>query len=176
MKIFTDPQWESLSNLYNINPIKNQKKDIDVVIMRGIPGSGKSSYIENDYHYTSHIVCSSDHYMLDEKGTYKFHYTKLKESHNKCFYKFLEECLAPKRPQTIIVDNTNTNALEVIPYVKICEALDISFEIVRLECHPQIAQTRQTHGVPTDTILRMYKQLQEPLPYGLSETIVWTNT
>ena len=57
-------------------------KDKILYIVRGIPGSGKSTFAKrlviHDF-----LVCEADKYFVDkETGEYNFDFTKIKDAHN----------------------------------------------------------------------------------------------
>lgn len=119
-----------------------------VVLMSGVPGSGKSTYSKK----LGGVVCSADHYF-EKNGSYEFNPRKLGEAHGECLAKFTRALLAGE--EVIVVDNTNTSALELAPYVALAQAFGASCEIVTVTCDPEIAHARNVHGVPLSGIQRM---------------------
>jgi tRNA uridine 5-carbamoylmethylation protein Kti12 len=77
-----------------------------VFIMRGIPGSGKSSMAQHiaARNGSKSIICSADDWFTIN-GKYKFDSLKLMEAHAWCFDMFKDAI--DRRAKTIIVDNTN---------------------------------------------------------------------
>jgi len=56
----------------------------------------------------------------------------------------------------VIVDNTNTTAVEMAPYVAIANAYCVTgIEIVEMDCPVGLAAKRNIHNVPMRTCLRM---------------------
>lgn len=137
-----------------------------VIIMCGIPGSGKSYTVGKiKEHYESKnievVVCSSDHFMMNDKGEYDFHPSKLVYTHRQCqekFYKSLE-----KDNIVIIVDNTNVRIKDLRYYEK--AALDKSFKTIIVESdsdwkdNPEYCAKINTHNVPYDKIKEMHNSL-----------------
>ena len=88
-----------------------------LVIMRGLPGSGKtflSKLIQGD----SGVVCSADAYFQQEangSGNYNFDASRIKEAHRHCKLQF-EEALENKR-ELVIIDNTNVRAQDYSEYL-----------------------------------------------------------
>lgn len=131
-----------------------------VVILRGVPGVGKSSHVEDMIEGvepgTSVRVCSADYYFMD-KGEYRFDVTKIVQAHNFCMGKFLTGLM--ERQGLLIVDNTFIRKWEYENYV--CAAMLAGWEV---EIHEfrvgTVAEIRECyrrcrHGVPLDVIARM---------------------
>ncbi len=140
-----------------------------MVILRGIPGSGKSTYQRE--HFPDAFVVSSDHFFVKE-GVYRFDHTKLGEAHRACFRACLEAVVISESP-LIVVDNTNLRAVEVAPYVVLGEAFGYEVEVITLLTNPVIAAARNVHGVPEDSVLKMARRLEmELLPLWWKQDVV----
>lgn len=126
-----------------------------VIILRGIPGSGKSTFVAKEY--PNAIVCSADDFFL--KRTY--HFSLLNQAHDECRKKF-KKALIEKKP-LIAVDNTNIKIWELIPYVNMAINHDYNILIYEFECSTDIAATRNTHNVPFNTVEKMNNNF-ESLP------------
>ena len=101
----------------------------DVIIMRGISGSGKSTYVsgiidkEAEELSSNITVCSADDYFSRNiKSEYRFNPNLLSEAHHECFNKFIDAinhaAFDTNNKATIIIDNTNTELWEMSPYVQ----------------------------------------------------------
>lgn len=97
-----------------------------VVLLRGLPGCGKSSFADELIERASHLgipsaVCSANQYFYDQHGTYQFNRCDLADNHHRCFAEFerLLNCNPGEHgfAQVIIVDNTNITMSEIDPYV-----------------------------------------------------------
>ena len=143
-----------------------------VIIMRGLPGSGKSTWIKKTFTDPGKvvIVCSADDFHLDKDGNYNFDPALAGEAHNCCLRKFLitleREIEGPTKGaiEAVIVDNTNTTLAELAPYVRLAEALGFKYTIVQTECSIQTAVERNIHGVPVGTMFTMRKNLWREIP------------
>ena len=140
-----------------------------VVIMRGISGSGKSTYIKK--HLPGAFVCSADDFFVGSDGTYNFVEEKLRDAHKTCFRKFLG-ALSDWR-ELIVVDNTNTQLFEFSGYIGLAQAYDYPVEVVQLDTPVEVASARNLHGVPATIVQAMANSFQSiPTYFGVSETIV----
>lgn len=138
-----------------------------VIILSGIPGSGKSSWAKEHYHeysgfesYTAHV--SADGYFRGVYGEYKFNPQKLNEAHAECLRLYTTDIVysAPASPSVVlVVDNTNTTALEIAPYAALALAFDFELEIVTFKCPPEVGAARNVHGVPLKTCKDMAERL-----------------
>lgn len=135
-----------------------------VIIARGLPGSGKSTWL--DRNYPDAVVCSADFYHMVE-GEYRFDPRNAGKAHADCLRSYLKalELLTVQAPQTVVaVDNTNTTAHEISPYLRLAEVFDCDYEIAWIDVPLKICLQRQTHNVPLQTMLRMAHNLMQPLP------------
>lgn len=146
--------------------LENPKR---VFIMRGLPGSGKSTIIREIESWKDSLnqveVCSSDHYfMVDDE--YRFDPKLLPVNHAKCFRNYIEavQRLYSFPPggsvlDTVIVDNTNTVSMDLVPYCRVAEAFNVPFLIIEFLVDPSVSFQRNIHKVPIEVIFGMYKNL-----------------
>jgi len=128
-----------------------------VVLLRGLSGSGKSTYANKLALETPNtVICTADDYFMKD-GVYKFDRNKLGEAHQACYQKFFVEIT--KGTDLIIVANTNTTTKELVNYVGICEDAGVPFEIITISCPLELAIQRNIHSVPKKTIVRQYDNL-----------------
>lgn len=147
---------------------------MQVIIMQGISGSGKSTYtrriIAGLPPGASFQVVSADHFFLDASGNYKFDPTRLGNAHLDCQKRFLEACQTGI--DTIIVDNTNLRLWEISPYRTIALLHGYDVRILRVCCEPKIAASRNNHGVPEKSVLNQAKNMEDiPRAWGKEEFI-----
>ncbi|XP_068216199.1 NEDD4-binding protein 2-like [Palaemon carinicauda] len=143
-----------------ISKIKRGEKI--VVLMRGLPGSGKSSLAREIKGYSG-VVLSTDDYFVDKKGRYIYEPSKISEAHSwnkNRARKMLREMKSP-----IIIDNTNLQAWEMKPYVQL--ALHNGYEIDILEPETpwkyavkELAK-KNSHGVPKEKIKEMLERYEK---------------
>ena len=134
---------------------------MQIIIMRGLPGSGKTSWHKR-FHPNA-IVCSADDFHT-VNGIYKFQPTNAGIAHRTCLRKYLEAFFTPSAA-TLIVDNTNTTLMELSRYVEPALAFGYDPRIVFMPCEIKESVRRNIHGVPPSTITKMYANLiNEVLP------------
>lgn len=127
-----------------------------VIIMRGIPGSGKTTEAKRWASLVpGSIIVSSDDYMY--AGGQDFDHTRLEFCHEQCQRDF-EEFLRVGMP-LVIVDNTNTTFSSMVPYVQKAEAYGYAFTILQINVDPKEAFERGTHKVPLATVEMFARRL-----------------
>lgn len=132
----------------------------DVVILQGLPGSGKTSYAEellSELGKDGVIVSADDYFMKD--GVYDFRYNLLSEAHAATMNTFITALQTVKG--TVIVDNTATTAWEVSPYVLVASSFRRSYELLWIDVSVSEALDRQKHHVPSNAVYRMQDNLRD---------------
>ena len=133
------------------------------IILTGLPGSGKSTIAEQLV-AAGAAACSADYYFIKE-GVYRYVPAEIGLAHAHCMRKFIEHIGGNTGlGADIVVDNTNTTSVEIAPYVAVANAFGWEHEILRVECDPEVAFARQTHGVSRATFHHMERNLRQPLP------------
>jgi len=126
-----------------------------VIILRGLPGSGKSTWIAKNTPEAE--ICSSDHFMMED-GVYKFDRNKLPKSHAQCLQKYVE--LVRSSRKRIVVDNTNISIYEIAPYYQVASAYNHRVRIVTLKVSVETSIQRNIHRVDEDVIVAMHRNLE----------------
>ena len=157
---------EVLSNVNSLG-VAVTRPDQELIIMRGIPGAGKSTRANS---IVGEGVIHSTDTLWEATGDYFGAFEKMKESgdwseHSKMHHKnfvnasrSMEEGVSP-----VIIDNTNIKAREAKKYVNAALEMGYADENIRVEDVGTNGQTaevlaeRNTHGVPLETIERMIK-------------------
>lgn len=129
-----------------------------VIIMRGVPGSGKTY---KAVRMMRDIMCSADDYFTNKMtGKYEFKIENIGFAHEACMVKFLKYLnFGIERP--LIVDNTNISIYECAPYYQVASALGFDVELITIVCDPKVAIGRQKHGVPAAKVYLMSLILEE---------------
>lgn len=138
-----------------------------VVIMRGLPGSGKSSAVAKMTKcLESFLVVNADSFHM-VGDAYMYVPENARRAHADCLRQFLSAmfCSVP----LLIVDNKNTTGMQMAPYVKAAECFGYEIEIIEMQCSILEAIQRNVHKVPEEAICRMAMCLSRDLPDGWEE-------
>lgn len=163
---FTGNCWND--QLRNILTYHNQGSRV-MIIMRGVPGSGKSCLARHiiemtiggsDNNFASHIFSSDDFFI--KRGKYLYDRNKIHEAHeiNQRKVTFAtQQGLSP-----VIVDNTHVHIWEMEPYVINAVKNGYYIEIVEpntpwVKSAHQLAK-RNVHNVPKDKIKKMLENFE----------------
>ena len=130
----------------------------DLILLRGIPGSGKTTLGEVILHSnqgTRPDVISADNYFIDDKGNYNFDPTKLKEAHNNC----QQTCADRMRLEfsKVVVANTFTEEWEMKPYFDMAERYNYRVHTIIVENRHD---SKNIHGVPEEKLQQMKDRFQ----------------
>ncbi|MBR9727041.1 AAA family ATPase [Shewanella intestini] len=141
------------------------------IIMRGLPGSGKSYWVEQYLHslgleQATHIkqygYFSTDS-LFYQAGEYQFDVKKLSQNHQLNLNGFIQ-ALA-NNESIVICDNTNVCHWEYIAYQSAAKALGYSVKVVLIgepnnTAHQQLCAKRNKHRVSFSHIKRMGQQFE----------------
>jgi len=138
-----------------------------VYILRGIPGSGKSTYIKNNF--PNAIICSADLVRTDDNGVYHYSSKNIKDVHWECFTQFYNHL--KNGVAEIAIDNTNIKAWEISPYIALAKLFGYDYEVITVERNPN--DCKNVHGVSQDIVNRFYNRFcKEELPYDWKKRVV----
>jgi hypothetical protein len=148
-----------------------------VIILRGPPGSGKSTVGRMFYKNFGAVICTADDFWtspIDESNDvedgyvlseneygvpvkYKFDVTRIREAHSYCMSVFLEEI--SKDSPMIVVSNTFTEVWEFINYLN--AAVSHGYTVRVISFVPQYVQDikdlvkRNIHKVSESVVIKM---------------------
>ena len=123
-------------------------------IVRGIPGSGKSTFAKTlgGQHY------EADMYFVTPSGKYEFNPTKIKDAHQWC-QNFVKTDMTLEYPK-IVVSNTSTQEWEMKPYFDLAKEFGYTvFTIIVENRHGG----KNQHNVPEDKIEQMINRFEVKL-------------
>ena len=125
------------------------KNNKNLILVRGVSGSGKSTFAE-EFLYPISLVISTDDFFMND-GVYEFDPKLLAENHAKCIQCVESEMQDPQQDiePNIVVHNTFTQAWEMKPYQELAEKYGYNFYTIIVENrHKSVS----THDIPKHII------------------------
>lgn len=120
-------------------------------IVRGIPGSGKSTFAKTlgGEHY------EADMFFIDGNGEYKFDTSKIKQAHEWCQDMVYMDMI--KETPKIVVSNTFTQEWEMRPYFDL--AKNYGYKVFSVVVENRHGGTNQ-HEVPEEVLTKMCERFE----------------
>jgi len=120
-----------------------------LILLRGVPGAGKSTVAELLSENGKYPICTSDDFFMIN-GEYKFDYSKIGIAHKQCQEK--AEISMKNGYNKVFIANTNVKLTEINEYYKLAEKYN--YRVISL-----IVENRHNgesiHGVPLEKIEEM---------------------
>jgi predicted kinase len=145
-------------------------------ILRGIPGSGKTTYARSRWYDESLgawkpgvVYCSADDFFTGPDGVYRWSAERRQEGHAYCLRRFAEAVF--RGEPTVIVDNTNIRLWEVSKYHDLAFAFGYEVRVVEFLAPPELALARNVHNVRPEDHERMTRTMERPLPFWHYEVV-----
>lgn len=152
-----------------------------VIILRGLPGSGKTTFIKAfaKQERAELVICSSNDSFVGSDGVYRFKPEKLGDAHDECFRKFSEtlqslQTLETESHTIVAVDNTATTLWEMAPYRMMARRYGLPVEFIEVGDQGDIDKLveRNVHGVPESAIRAMRSRFAEVPPFWEEVSVV----
>lgn len=128
---------------YNVN-----KKRQTMILVRGIQGSGKSTFAESlkKFGFVHH---ENDKFFTDENGIYTFDLSKHQLAKDKTLDMVLEDL---KLGKSVVVSNTFNSLKELNQYKELAENMGIDVKIVKMNLN-----FKSVHSVPEEIVEKARK-------------------
>ena len=132
-------------------------------IVRGIPGSGKSTFA--NHIWNEYAVCEADKFFHNkETGEYNFDASRLKEAHEWCRNevetRMSDHQVNPQYYPEIVVSNTFTQEWEMQSYIDL--AKKYGYQVTTLIIENRHGNSN-VHNVPAETLDRMRQRFEVKL-------------
>ena len=123
--------------------------EYNLILIRGVSGSGKSEFAREFIHPTSLVISTDDFFM--KNGKYEFDPELLAENHTNCLKSVESEMEHPSDTMchNIVVHNTFTQAWEIKPYKELADSYGYNFYTIIVENRHG---SESVHDVPEHVI------------------------
>jgi predicted kinase len=122
-----------------------------IVFVRGLLGSGKTTFVKRNFKKSFHIEADMFHM---KNGNYEFSLDKADASHDWCFELFkksIESGLSD-----IVISNRFTQYIDIERYLNVCRELKKDFTIYRMN-----SEFKSIHNVPEDVMIKMRAEFED---------------
>lgn len=145
-------------------------KDHKVIILRGLPGAGKTELCKA---LQNHIYVSMDDYWTRDGQPYRFEKSEMRTAvawtHTK-FYEALRDG-QEKESALIVVDNTHTRTWEMDFYYDAASRAGWDVQFVRVEADIMVCMKRCQHPVPAYKMLEMRDRFEDLAPKDMESRV-----
>jgi predicted kinase len=134
----------------------NKENGCKLIIVRGIPGCGKSTLAEYIALSKDAVICTADDFFMKD-GVYKWNPAQIGFAHSWCKKKAEK---AMSEGKDVILANTSTKESEFKPYMVLANKFGyMTFSIIVENRHGG----KNVHDVPYETIVKMTDRFQVKL-------------
>jgi len=128
----------------------------ELIIPVGIPGSGKSTFVDNVYLLNTHTILCLDDMRLATGSIFNPKVEPLLKG----MYKVMGRALMI-RGQNIVLDSTNVSYHITKEWVDMAKEYNYSTVIILMKTDIDVCKERQTKNVPTDKIHSFSNQMKD---------------
>ena len=132
-----------------------------LVLVRGLPGSGKSTEAKKIANTEGYFHFEADHYFISPSREYKFDKNLLRDAHKECFENTYRALLDGA---DVVVSNTFTTNWELYKYIQLGDMIrGVTVSIIEMTDN-----YGSIHGVPEETLENMKARWEVVDPiYGI---------
>lgn len=134
-----------------------------LLIIRGVSGSGKSTFANLVSSYCKdeimHSIHTADDFFIDNQGNYNFDVQKLGKAHEWCINSVKIAMDFFGRP-LVIVANTSTTEKEIQPYLDLAKQYE--YNVVSIVLENRHGQPN-IHSVPEETLIKQETRLRNSI-------------
>ena len=124
-------------------------------LVRGIPGSGKSTFAKNLVDEKDYCHKEADMFFVDRDGNYNFEPSKIKDAHQWCQEEI--DFLMRLEHSPLAVSNTFTQEWELQPYYEL--AIKYGYYVTSIIVENRHEGTNE-HGVPDEVLTKMRERFE----------------
>ncbi|MFN0030662.1 MAG: AAA family ATPase [Flavobacteriales bacterium] len=130
----------------------------NLILLRGLPGAGKTALALLLSEHGRYPVFSVDDYFTDADGNYHFEFDKNHLAYKNCEVR--TEDAMHVAAQKIFVHNTFVYNWEMEPYFKLAASYGYELFVITVEKYHEFTNT---HGVSSDQLLKMTEKFEVKL-------------
>lgn len=124
-----------------------------VFIVRGVPGSGKTTLAKGIAKKYNTEEFEADHYLLNSEGKYEYDKNKLARAHSKCITEGFKHL---QRNNTVVFANTFIHKSDIEFYAKYMKEQGIKAEVYIIQSN---FAGKSLHNVPEEAVEKMRKEM-----------------
>lgn len=138
-----------------------------LIIVRGLPGSGKSTFAKKYFSYPDFLHYEADQFFTAPDGTYHYNKAEINKAHEWCYAQVFNTLINGRF--NVCVSNTFTRLEFIKRYLDIRKQEDCND--ISAEIHEMLGTYGSIHNVPEADMKKMKKAWQEiPTHWGIQVT------
>lgn len=140
---------EEIMEMANARPVvRHHQKDCMLTIVRGAPGAGKSTFVENEINpKEKEAHFEADMFFYDEDGNYTWDFDELSSAHAWCIANVKD---ALRDGKNTVVSNTSIKPKDVAKYLNLAREMGVALKIVDVRGH-----WKNIHGCAEEKVEEM---------------------